>query len=200
MSFWAAALPAVVGGIGSYFGAKEAADAQRDANRSSAAMSRESMAFSERMSSTAHQREVEDLRKSGLNPILSAGGGASAPVGAMGVANPVPSVKGSMYSSAREGMRFWQDVKESQARIENTRKDSSLKHMTATAAAADVVLKSEQADLTAAQKRIAQNEAWLSDNAVSVAKGSPRLFGIFDAIGRRGGLLNSAREMFRRRR
>lgn len=40
--------------------------------------------WQEKMSSTAHQREIEDLRKAGLNPMLSAmgGQGASTPTGA----------------------------------------------------------------------------------------------------------------------
>ena len=38
--------------------------------------------WSQQMSNTSHQREVEDLRKAGLNPVLSANGGASAYSGA----------------------------------------------------------------------------------------------------------------------
>ena len=83
MAAWIGAAAAIGGSLISGFGA-------RGQQRSSQSFAREQMAFQERMSSTAYQRSMADMRAAGLNPILAyKQGGASTPTGAMGQAQNI---------------------------------------------------------------------------------------------------------------
>lgn len=73
----------IINGAASFLGARSSAKGQKDANEKNIDQAQLNRDFQERMSSTAHQREVDDLKKAGLNPILSAKyGGSSTPTGA----------------------------------------------------------------------------------------------------------------------
>lgn len=89
----------VTGGIGSKeildfvpgIGDARAAAQQNAANIKAAD---KQMAFQERMSSTAYQRAMEDMKKSGLNPMLAfSQGGASTPSGALPTINSETKTK-----------------------------------------------------------------------------------------------------------
>src|SRR6266571_376789 len=96
----------ILAGVGQFVtgigGPIASAVGQAAQNRWAEEQAREQMAFQERMSSTAHQREVKDLIAAGLNPMLSVNAGESTPGGAMATgASPIGAGVSSAFDAAR---------------------------------------------------------------------------------------------------
>lgn len=108
---------AVIGGIASLFGQKAANDANlkiaRETNKFNAREAQTNRDFQERLSGTAYQRSMEDMRKAGLNPMLAySQGGASTPSGstASGTSAHMDSVIAPALATALEIRRVKKEL------------------------------------------------------------------------------------------
>lgn len=98
----AALAPPLIAGAASMIG-------QERANRANLRIAREQMRFQERMSGTAWQRAVKDMRLAGINPMLAyQQGGASSPSGQTA---RMEDVIGPAVSSAMNMMRMRKELK-----------------------------------------------------------------------------------------
>ena len=109
------------------YGINQQRSGQRAANAANLAIAREQMAFQERMSSTAYQRAMEDMREAGLNPILAyKQGGASSPGGASAVMQNVDQAFSQLGPSALALRRLNAELKQIESQASKNREDAAL--------------------------------------------------------------------------
>ncbi len=105
MSWWEAVGAAVGTSVG-----------QWHANTTNWRIAKKQMAFQERMSNTAVQRRMEDMRLTGINPLLAGQHEASSPAGAQ---TTMQNALGQGISSAMQAIQLKKQLKKTDAEIEN---------------------------------------------------------------------------------
>lgn len=112
---------------GGYLGNQASAGQSRASRRWQRAENITNRGFQERMSSTAHQRQIQDMKLAGLNPILSAGGGSSSPGGSItgGGQAQQSDIITPAVSTAMQAKLLGANIKKMEAETDKIQKETS---------------------------------------------------------------------------
>lgn len=173
---------AVFGGLASSGPTSQIASAyhQQKANKENREFSREMWDREYNAANTAYQRQVNDLRLAGLNPILSANlGGAATPHGSITQAAPIwtsENIKGlantgtevSKIKQAQKTVDANAKLAEEQVETQQTQQD--VNKATATKAKADTVLSMELAGKAKSDKKLSDVNAIKNENEAGLVR------------------------------
>lgn len=137
--------------VGGLFGASRAEQGAQQQQQHSAQQAQKQMEFQERMSNTSWQRSVADMKKAGINPMLSImKGGASSPAGSMSQSQNIKAAGVSAYQNQNKMLS---------SQIEQIHSATALTNAQAAAVRADT------------PKKEVQSEGWkLAQKAISIVK------------------------------